>query len=209
MNNDENIDLVSRDSRTPTTESTRALAIINGVFSEKYRDLLVENGEDPEKFFFEKILMAVRNDPQADGDKRVLEHWESINCCPEGAVKFDLLTPLLIATTFVVQTARAIARRDNDKAWGYVSSAMYWAGFSEAASLDYQGGPYTASAMAAKRHAENRAMSSEAEEYWKQNMDHNLSAQAAANELMKVVPLSHKTLASIVSAAKKGMKQTK
>lgn len=63
-----------------------------------------------------------------------------------------------------------------------------------------------ASFLAHKRHSENRQLSSEAIEYWRNNIDPKLSASKAANELLKVVPLSHKKLAELVAAEKK--KQT-
>lgn len=60
-----------------------------------------------------------------------------------------------------------------------------------------------ASILAKKRHTEHYALKEHAAEYWRKNIDPNLSASKAANELLQIVPLSHKTLAAIVSAAKK------
>lgn len=64
-----------------------------------------------------------------------------------------------------------------------------------------------ASGMAKARHSENYAMADDAITYWRQNIDPCLSASKAANELMRVVPLSHKKLAEIVSAEKKKQPQ--
>ena len=60
-----------------------------------------------------------------------------------------------------------------------------------------------AAAMAKMRHAENYLLIDYALKYWRENIDSNLSAQKAATELTKVVSLSHKKLAEIVSAEKK------
>lgn len=60
-----------------------------------------------------------------------------------------------------------------------------------------------AATLAKKRHAENYALIEDALKYWHDNIDPSLSAQAAANELLGVVPLSHKKLAEVVSAEKK------
>jgi hypothetical protein len=60
-----------------------------------------------------------------------------------------------------------------------------------------------ASCMAKRRHAENYAMSKDALKYWREKIDPNISASKAANELLRVVPLSHKKLAEIVAAEKK------
>ena len=66
-----------------------------------------------------------------------------------------------------------------------------------------QGGSDPAKKLATLRHAENYELANDAVRYWRENIDPTLSAAKAANELMKVVPLSHKKLAEIVSAEKK------
>lgn len=60
-----------------------------------------------------------------------------------------------------------------------------------------------AAELAKKRHVENYALADEALNYWRENIDPALSAEKAATELTRVVPLSHKKLAAIVSAEKK------
>lgn len=59
--------------------------------------------------------------------------------------------------------------------------------------------------MANLRHAESRAMIRDAVKHWRENIDPSMSAQSAATELTRIVPLSHKKLAEIVSKAKKGI----
>ncbi|MGZ0008647.1 hypothetical protein [Burkholderia glumae] len=61
-----------------------------------------------------------------------------------------------------------------------------------------------ASQLARLRHAENRTLIKDAVKHWRESIDPTLSAQKAATELTKIVPLSHKKLAEIVSKAKKG-----
>ncbi|MDP1734281.1 MAG: hypothetical protein Q8L44_07960 [Sulfuritalea sp.] len=60
-----------------------------------------------------------------------------------------------------------------------------------------------ATGLARRRHAENYALVDDAVKYWRERIDPNLSAAKAANELVRVVPLSHKKLAEVVSAEKK------
>lgn len=60
-----------------------------------------------------------------------------------------------------------------------------------------------AAAMARLRHADNYALADEARKYWRENIDPTLSAQKAADNLLRVVPLSHKKLAELVAAEKK------
>jgi len=61
--------------------------------------------------------------------------------------------------------------------------------------------------MAAKRHKENYQLTEFASEYWRKNIDPELSAEKAATILEGVVKLSHKTLAALVSKLKKQLKQ--
>ena len=64
------------------------------------------------------------------------------------------------------------------------------------------GGDNPAAAMAKRRHAEHYALASDALKYWRENIDPTLSAERAADDLLKVVPLGHKKLAALVSAEK-------
>jgi hypothetical protein len=63
--------------------------------------------------------------------------------------------------------------------------------------------PSPASQLATRRHAENYALTRDAIEFWEKNIEPTLSSAKAANELIKIVPLSHKKLAEIISAEKK------
>jgi hypothetical protein len=60
-----------------------------------------------------------------------------------------------------------------------------------------------AAALAKRRHAENDALTEDALKYWREKIDPTISASKAADELVRVVPLSHKKLAEIVAAEKK------
>lgn len=62
---------------------------------------------------------------------------------------------------------------------------------------------FAASSLAKRRHAENYALIGDALKYWRENIDPTISASKAANELVRVVPLSHKKLAEVVAAEKK------
>ena len=59
-----------------------------------------------------------------------------------------------------------------------------------------------AAALAKLRHRENYAFAEYALKFWRDNISPDLSAQKAATELTRVVPLSHKKLAEIVSLEK-------
>jgi hypothetical protein len=104
---------------------------------------------------------------------------------------------------YSVQVIKAENDGRHELAWTYVADARYWAGILTAAWTERQNGVNPAAEMAKRRHKENYALVAEAIKYWQKNIDPTLSAQKAANELIKVVPLSHKKLAEIVSAEKK------
>lgn len=53
------------------------------------------------------------------------------------------------------------------------------------------------------RHAETRSMREDAIDYWRKNIDPKLSAPKAANELIKIVPLSHRKLEEIIREEQK------
>lgn len=72
-------------------------------------------------------------------------------------------------------------------------------GFCEAAALARN----PAAELAKRRHAENYALVDEAIRYWREHIDQSLSAAKAADELIRVVPLSHKKLAEVVAAERK------
>lgn len=74
--------------------------------------------------------------------------------------------------------------------------------WNEAEAL-YEGTINPAAELAKKRHLESYALADYARQYWRENIDPALSAQRAATELTRVVPLSHKKLAEIVSSEKK------
>lgn len=53
------------------------------------------------------------------------------------------------------------------------------------------------------RHKENYELKKQAIDYWCANIDLNLSNDKAANELVKIVPMSHRKLSEYVSEAKR------
>lgn len=63
------------------------------------------------------------------------------------------------------------------------------------------------SRLAKLAHADTYMYRKEAIDYWHQHIDPNLSAQKAANILMKYTPLSHKKLAEYISAEKRRLKE--
>lgn len=113
-----------------------------------------------------------------------------------------------LAVAFGIEGHRRYDAGRLEDAWVSLSSACMWLGFTVGACEAYDQkrsvDAFTAASVLGKlRHAENYALADEALKFWRENIDPNLSAAKAANELVRVVPLSHKKLAEIVSAEKK------
>jgi hypothetical protein len=87
-----------------------------------------------------------------------------------------------------------------------LANGMYMWGEAEKIYSDSNSSNRNAAAELAKlRHRENYLLADEAIKYWRENIDPTLSASKAAEELLRIVPLSHKKLAELVSAEKKKM----
>lgn len=82
-------------------------------------------------------------------------------------------------------------------------SAIRVLSFLPASLNDTDRASIVAKVLANRRHAEHYALAEYAQKYWRENIDPTLSASKAANELLRVVPLSHKKLAEVISAEKK------
>lgn len=161
-----------------------------------------KNGGDPEQHYFEMIFKKTWDSDTTDGDREEKDFFDDFEKDPVEASKFAMLRAILIATSYSVQAMKA--EKDSALAWSYASSANYWCGILRAAPYGYkENRSQAASVMAKSRHAESYALAEIAKKHWKENIDPKLSAQKAATELTKVVPLSHKKLAEIVSEAKK------
>lgn len=113
-----------------------------------------------------------------------------------------------LAVAFGIEGHRRFDAGRLEDAWLSLSNACMWLGFTMGAGEAYKEqrsvDAFTAASVLGKlRHAENYALADEALKFWRENIDPNLSAAKAANELVRVVPLSHKKLAEVVSAEKK------
>lgn len=195
---------VPRKMRTPITVSAGVISEVCDVFIRALGPLIEEKGEDPERHFLEKIFKATWDDEENDGDRQEREFFAEFEDNPDEVSQVAMIHAMLIAVSYSVQAMRA--EKSSSLAWSYAASANYWCGIIKATPFGNKNNEASAaSVMAKKRHAENYALVETAKKHWKDNIDPRLSAQKAADELMKIVPLSHKKLAEIVSQAKKEM----
>lgn len=211
---DEVAESVPRELRTPITEAGSALNAAWDFWVEMSINLMADNPEydygelaNPESFFASKIFGQAWDDAATNGDKSVDEIGLSLDGKrdPESA-PFALLQVMNAVVAYAVQAMKAEKGDKHDEAWTYVADARYWAGILRAAWTGKKHGTNPAVELAKRRHAENYALIGDALKYWREKIDPTLSASKAANELVRVVPLSHKKLAELVAAEKK--KQT-
>lgn len=219
---------IPRELRTAITEAASALNIAIEFYAE-FAELVMEiiPAEDREKLrpsdsdqhyfehqFIEEVFGKAWRDDSTDGDKTAA----MIGRTPEGelptddeATPFIFLSVAETIAAYAVQAMKASKNgpKQNNLAWSYAVNANYWAGILTAAwerreSNEKDGmRENPAAALAKLRHAETYSMREEALKYWRDNIDPALPAAKAANALLAVVPMSHKKLAELVSAAKK------
>ena len=92
-----------------------------------------------------------------------------------------------------------------ETAWSYIATSRFWQGIVLGTlviddGINGRNISRYAAALAKRRHAENDALTEDALKYWREKIDPTISASKAADELVRVVPLSHKKLAEIVAA---------
>lgn len=204
-------DPIPRDRRTPITEAGSALNSAYNFWIELFEELKKNNPNygyselaDPGEFFFKEIFREAWNDPETSGDKSIMEIRSSCDGNADSEIyKFALLKVMDAIVCYSVQAMKAETSGKHDEAWTYTADAQYWAGILTAEWGEKKYSENPAAEMARRRHAENYALTNEAIRYFREKIDPSLSAQKAATELVKFVPLSHKKLAEIVSAEKK------
>lgn len=192
-----------RERRTPRTVAVSAIDIAYDVFTKTLGELVREEDGTPEDFFTTYFFENKLNNSDLDGDEEERQFFEDIDRDPKAAAEAALLHAISLTVSFAVQAIKA--RKNSGLAWSFSTTAMYWAGILRGDDHSNRQDNFSeaASQMARRRHAENYALAEDALRHWRENIPAEMSAQKAATELTKVVPLSHKKLAELVSAAKK------
>ena len=222
---------VPRELRTPITEADSALNTAREFWIELIGGWMANNPErnygelaNPESYFDSKIFGKTWDDPATNGDKLVDEIGLSLDGKrdPENApfallqIMYTVVSDafhgigdggklqiMYTVVSYAVQEIKAEKGDKHDEAWTYAVDASYWAGILLALWAQKKDGKNPAIELAKKRHAENYALIEDALKYWREKIDPTISASKAADELVRVVPLSHKKLAEIVAAEKK------
>ncbi|KAB0544173.1 hypothetical protein F7P85_06035 [Kerstersia gyiorum] len=161
---------------------------------------------DPYDYFMESFFLPRFDDDDLDGDKDVDEFTALVQAKDEKTINNSMIFVLSFICTFVMQAIKAQrVEKGSALAWSYAASAQHWAGIFISSPKGEGANTDAASRMAHKRHEENYGMRADIEQYWRKNIDPALSAQKAADQIIKdnVAPLSHKKIAEIVSALRK------
>lgn len=109
------------------------------------------------------------------------------------------------AVAYCVFAVRAYFAGNDALSWSYACDAVRWSAVvSSFAQLGEM--PKPGVLLARIRHRQTRKEYEAIESYWKANIDRKLSAQKAANEILLAgaSSLSHKKIAEIVSALRRG-----
>lgn len=209
MENSDNDQELQRGLRTPVEDAGYALYCAREFFIEVTDSYITKNpnadwGEvaDPESFFETYLFGGAWANPNTDGDKLI----DKIGLGRDGKEIFSseiLLNVMSVVVAYVVQAMKAAENDKQHLAWTYTVDAHLWAGILQTSWVLRKSEENPAKLLAKKRHAENYSLINDALKHWRENVDPNLSAAKAANELMRVVPLSHKKLAEVISAEKK------
>lgn len=196
--------------RTPGTDAGSALGVALEYWVEMSGSVMADNPEhdyeelaNPE-LFFNRILEEAMIDTATKGGTPTCEFWPSLDAKRYPEIdRFTLLEEMVTVVAYAVLAMKAEHEGKHDEAWIYAADARYWAGILRAAWAYTKNRRNPAAELAKRRHAENEDLKKVALEYWRDNIDRSLSASKAANELLKVVYLSHKTLSGLVAKEKK------
>jgi len=177
----------------------KAASLLSGL-SKMYCEVFPD--KSPDHFlneFFDPLVLddSTSGDAIISGIKQIVE-GDTDQSKMGGAIVFAA------TSAYLAQVLQSQIVGKFTDAWCHLADASYWYGTLVASKSrnDYRK-KNPAAEMAFLRHAENYALIRDAIEYWRESIDPALSAAKAANELIKIVPLSHKKLSEIVSAEKK------
>lgn len=162
---------------------------------------------DSEEFFFNNIFKDMYEDIDTDGDKYQEQIGLNLDeTRPSDFAPYALVQVMFTALAYAVQAMRAELNGETILAWKYIADANYWSGILMGVTSEKDGKENPAAILAYKRHSVNKAMFEEAIEHWRNNISPKISAQKAANELIKIVPLSHKKLAEVIAKERNKLK---
>jgi len=166
------------------------------------------NTEAEEDIFFDYFLEPAFKDDLLDPSKVIQEMMEMPYDKSDAMSQSLLIEKLIhVIVAHLVRAVREERVGNLSQAWTHATDTAYWAGILSATWGEVVHRENPAAMLAKRRHAENYSMIEAALSHWKENINPNVSAQKAANELVRIVPLSHKKLAEIISAEKKKLKK--
>jgi hypothetical protein len=127
---------------------------------------------------------------------------QEIKAIFDGGANVDIVEE---AVAYCVFAVRAYFAGDDALSWSYACDAVHWStvvsNFAQHREM-----PKPGALLARIRHKQTRKEYEAIETYWNSNIDRKLSAQKAANEILLAGAsgLSHKKIAEIVSALRRG-----
>jgi len=184
-----------RSARTPITE---AIHLVSFTIPKAFAD--------PKEPKFREVVEHIVNDYYGPmlADKSFTETAldEFIGDAFDKRYHIDLVEKVAAYCAFAV---RAFWENNERLAWTYIEDAQYWAGVIMV-SKRRSAGPGPATLLANMKAAKLKKEYVAIEKYWLTNIDRKLSAQKAADEILlaDITTFSHKKIAEIVSALRRG-----
>lgn len=165
-------------------------------------DVELFNAKD---FFLEKIFLEMGEDPDIDADFLANDIGSPVPEFEGNGQSLVLYQVMLTVVAYVVQAIREDFEGNQGLAWSHVSDALYWSGMLCGAWAIKMEKANPAREMANLRHKETHNMRKFVEDYWRKEKDPKLSAQKVATQMIqdRVINLSHKKIAEIISALRK------
>lgn len=186
---------------TPIQISAAAISRLSDVWDEIAR----RTGEG-EGIFIEEVFGRIWDDGDTgEAFEKELSNWADQ---PKGVQSLGILQALFITTAYAGQAMRAQVDGDMQKAWFYTRRCSYWLGvvvgsWSVRSNMESSKTAF-AKLGAAARHAENRAMKREVQDWLDANMTNFRSMDKAAEAIAgKVSPVSFRTARDWVGEWKK------
>lgn len=212
---------IPRNKRTPIVQAWAAITEARWAWIRLFKQLMADNlnhnwGElaNPGNYFEQKIVAEAWTAPECYWDGHELYMKILLNDSiynGDFQRKLLLAKPIMTIGSLVSSSMLAIKSEKSGKheeAWTYAADAKEELAKLRSTYVEVPVDSKTkkvapASALANLRHAGDHKLKDEALKCYREKIDPSLSAQKAANILIGIVPISHKTLAQWVSNEKK------
>lgn len=185
---------------TPKEEAEELIKSARNLWTVIMADSRFATTTSPTHQSFDAVLEEILKSP--------LKAEEYLHVTPKNPIPgFDLIPAIL---AYSKQSIQAQDQGNMNEAWVNANQATYFSGAAcILINVFINRGTLSASDLAKIRNKENIKFKDYVIQYWKEKINHDLSAQKAADIILKenIVNLSHKKIAEYISKEKKKMEK--